>query len=107
MALHVCLFIIFGTVGQLFIFYTVKNFGAVVFSIIMSLRILFSALLSCYVYSHSISELGVLGIIIVFGSISYRIHRKMKGQQLIRWKDPSSEDTKGLILKEWHEHIDG
>ena len=70
-ALHLLVFVICSIVGQLFIFYTVKNFGAVVFSIIMSIRILFSTLLSCFVYSHPITEMGVLGILIVFGAIAY------------------------------------
>ena len=77
MFLHLLIFCICSTVGQLFIFYTVKNFGAVVFAIIMSIRILFSTILSCVVYSHPINELGFLGILIVFGAISYRISRKV------------------------------
>eukprot|EP01041_Mallomonas_annulata_P006803 gene6803-13775_t len=36
MMIHLILFCIFATVGQLFIFYTVKQFGAVVFSVFMS-----------------------------------------------------------------------
>ena len=74
--IHLFLFCVFSTIGQLFIFYTVQNFGAVVFSIIMSIRILCSTLLSCFVYSHPITELGYVGILIVFGTIAYRIHRK-------------------------------
>jgi len=58
---HLCLFCLFATVGQVFIFYTVKHFGAVVFSIIMSMRILASTVLSCLVYNHPITELGIVG----------------------------------------------
>jgi adenosine 3'-phospho 5'-phosphosulfate transporter B2 len=101
--LHLVLFCICSTVGQLFIFYTVKNFGAVVFSIIMSMRILFSTLLSCFVYSHPIKELGFLGIAIVFAAIFYRIRRKTDGKPLIRWRD--NEEAK-IIFHEWHEHLD-
>ena len=61
MGFHVVLFCLAATIGQLFIFYTVKHFGAVVFSIIMSMRILMSTVLSCLVYSHPITELGFLG----------------------------------------------
>lgn len=104
MILHLIIFCICSTVGQLFIFYTVKSFGAVVFAVIMSLRILFSTILSCIVYSHPISELGLIGIIIVFGANAYRIHQKMRGQPLIRWKEESEQS--GQIFKEWHEHLD-
>ena len=100
---HLVLFCICSTVGQLFIFYTVKNFGAVVFSIIMSMRILFSTILSCFVYSHPIKELGFLGIAIVFGAIFYRIRRKTEGKSLIRWRE--NEEAK-VIFHEWHEHLD-
>ena len=100
---HLVIFCICSTVGQLFIFYTVKNFGAVVFSIIMSMRILFSTLLSCFVYSHQIKELGFLGIAIVFAAIFYRIRRKTEGKALIRWRE--NEEAK-VIFHEWHEHLD-
>ena len=102
--IHLIIFCITSTVGQLFIFYTVKNFGAVVFSIIMSLRILFSTILSCVIYSHPITELGFLGIAIVFGAITYRIRRKTEGKPLIRWRE--TEDGKRDIMHEWHEHLD-
>lgn len=101
--IHLVIFCICSTVGQMFIFYTVKNFGAVVFSIIMSMRILFSTLLSCFVYSHQIKELGFLGIAIVFGAIFYRIRMKTDGNPLIRWRE--SEEAK-VIFHEWHEHLD-
>ena len=104
MLLHLAVFCVCSTVGQLFIFYTVKSFGAVVFAIIMSLRILFSTILSCVVYSHPIQELGLIGLLIVFGANAYRIKMKMKGQPLIRWKEDSEQS--GQIFKEWHEHLD-
>ena len=64
--LHLIGFCIFSTVGQVFIFYTVQKFGAVVFSIIMAIRILLSVLLSCIVYDHPVNELGVMGMDICF-----------------------------------------
>ena len=104
-SLHMAIFTICSTVGQLYIFYTVKNFGAVVFSIIMSMRILFSVLLSCLVYSHPVTELGVIGIMVVFGAITYRIMRKTEGTSLLRWKNEEKEEARE-VLKEWHEHLD-
>ena len=105
--LHLVLFIVFSTVGQIFIFYTVKNFGAVVFSIIMSVRILLSTLISCFVYSHPITELGFVGIILVFGSIAYRIRRKTEGKAIIRWKESIKPQVPARkVFSEWHEHLD-
>ena len=104
-SLHMLIFTICSTVGQLYIFYTVKNFGAVVFSIIMSMRILLSVLLSCLVYSHPVTELGVVGIVVVFGAITYRIMRKTEGKALLRWKNEEKESARN-VLKEWHEHLD-
>ena len=104
---HLLLFIVFSTLGQLLIFYTVKNFGAVVFSIIMVVRILLSTLISCFVYSHPVTELGFVGIFIVFGSIAYRIRRKTEGKTLIRWKkDPMKTVEARKVFSEWHEHLD-
>lgn len=105
--LHLILFIVFSTVGQIFIFYTVKNFGAVVFSIIMSVRILLSTLISCFVYSHPVTELGVVGIILVFGSVAYRIRRKTEGKAIIRWKETVKSTVQARkVFSEWHEHLD-
>jgi hypothetical protein len=70
---------------------------------IMSMRILFSTLLSCFVYSHPITELGFLGMSIVFGAITYRIRHKSAGKQLIRWRDNEEAKT---VFAEWHEHLD-
>lgn len=81
----------------------VKSFGALVFAIIMSIRILVSTVVSCAVYSHPITEMGWLGIIIVSCAVTYRIKRKMEGQPLLRWKDTGNS---GIVLKEWHEHLD-
>lgn len=103
--LHLLMFCICSTVGQLFIFYTVKEFGAVVLSIIMSIRILFSTLLSCFVYSHPITELGFVGILIVFGAIGYRIRRKTYGKPLIRWRETKHLRAK-QVISALHEHLD-
>jgi solute carrier family 35 (adenosine 3'-phospho 5'-phosphosulfate transporter), member B2 len=102
---HMVVFTLCSTIGQLYIFYTVKNFGAVVFSIIMSLRILTSILLSCFVYSHPVTELGFIGMTIVFGSITYRIMRKSEGKSLLRWKHEGIDEAKNTV-HEWHEHLD-
>ena len=120
MVAHLLLFCLVATIGQLFIFYTVKHFGAVVFSIIMSFRVLFSTLLSCFVYSHPITEMGFLGLfcfvfifslsfiefvgmLLVFGAMFYRIKRKTDGGELLKWRE---NEQARVIFHEWHEHVD-
>lgn len=63
-----------SAIGQLFIFYTIATFGAVVFTIIMTLRQAIAILLSCLIYKHNISFFGVLGVFIVFLAIFLRVY---------------------------------
>ncbi|KAL3923577.1 MAG: hypothetical protein SGILL_001578 [Bacillariaceae sp.] len=103
--LHFFMFSICSTIGQLFIFYTIKNFGAVVFTLIMTTRILLSIALSCILYGHPITGVGFLGLMLVMGAVLYRIKKKAEGQQLIKWQ--GMEDDKGKeLVQEWHEHLD-
>jgi adenosine 3'-phospho 5'-phosphosulfate transporter B2 len=103
--LHFFMFSICSTIGQLFIFYTIKNFGAVVFTLIMTTRILLSIALSCFLYGHEVSGMGFLGLMAVFGAVLYRIKRKAEGAQLIKWQGIDDEKA-GELVQEWHEHLD-
>lgn len=60
--------------GQLFIFNTLSTFGPLVFAIISTIRQGFSVLLSCIIYEHHVGFTGILGIILVFISISLRLY---------------------------------
>jgi adenosine 3'-phospho 5'-phosphosulfate transporter B2 len=64
-----------SAVGQLFIFYSVKEFGPVVFTIMMTLRQILSLFLSCLLFGHSVHLLGALGTTLVFLVIFNRIRR--------------------------------
>lgn len=61
--------------GQLFIFYTVKEFGPVVFTIMMTTRQIVSLFLSCLLFSHPMQLLGWMGAILVFLVVFNRIRR--------------------------------
>jgi solute carrier family 35 (adenosine 3'-phospho 5'-phosphosulfate transporter), member B2 len=71
---HVLALSVASAVGQLFIFYTIAQFGAVTFTIIMTIRQGLAILLSCLVYSHSVSMIGIGGIFIVFAAVFARIY---------------------------------
>ena len=67
--------------GQLFIFATISNFGAVVFTIIMTVRQGLSILLSCLLYDHPLSGLGILGTAAVFLAIFLRTYYSHQHQK--------------------------
>ena len=62
--------------GQLCIFYTIKEFGPIVFTVIMTTRQMFSICISAVVFGHSISVIAFLGAVVVFGVLFYQIRRK-------------------------------
>jgi adenosine 3'-phospho 5'-phosphosulfate transporter B2 len=104
--LHFFLFSICSTVGQLFIFYTIRNFGAVVFTLIMTTRILLSIALSCVLYGHQVSATGFFGLMLVLAAVIYRIRRKAQGQQLLKWQGMEDDAKAHDLVQEWHEHVD-
>ncbi len=62
--------------GQLFIFYTIKEFGPVIFTIIMTIRQILSLLLSCFLYGHSLLIMSWMCAAFVFVVVGNRIYRK-------------------------------
>ena len=62
--------------GQLFIFYTIKKFGPIVFTIMMTTRQMLSLTVSCVVFGHKLGGGAVLGTCVVFGVLFYRTKRK-------------------------------
>ena len=62
--------------GQLCIFYTIKEFGPIVFTIIMTTRQMFSICISAVVFGHYISPLAACGAVLVFAVLFYQIQRK-------------------------------
>ena len=73
---HIVMLSVCGATGQLFIFYTIKRFGPLVFTMIMTTRQLVSIILSCFIYSHTINSQGYVGAAIVFAALGYRIKRR-------------------------------
>jgi len=63
-------------VGQLFIFYTISNFGAVVFAVAMTTRLICSVLLSIVAFHHRINPMGGVGMTITFFALAWRVKMK-------------------------------
>lgn len=55
---------------------TIDEFGPVVLSIMMTLRQIFSLILSSFYFQHQISILGVFGLVLVFSAILGDTYRK-------------------------------
>jgi solute carrier family 35 (adenosine 3'-phospho 5'-phosphosulfate transporter), member B2 len=70
---HIALLSVMSAIGQLFIYYTIAEFGAVTFTIIMTVRQGFAILLSCIFYGHSVKLHGIVGVIVCFTAIFVRI----------------------------------
>eukprot|EP00640_Fibrocapsa_japonica_P000117 CAMPEP_0113943626 /NCGR_PEP_ID=MMETSP1339-20121228/26935_1 /TAXON_ID=94617 /ORGANISM="Fibrocapsa japonica" /LENGTH=377 /DNA_ID=CAMNT_0000948561 /DNA_START=119 /DNA_END=1252 /DNA_ORIENTATION=+ /assembly_acc=CAM_ASM_000762 len=75
--------------GQLFIYYTIKKFGPIVFTIIMTTRQMLSMVISCIVYDHPMSLPSVFGALIVFTTIGYRIRRQYNAKKKPANNQPS------------------
>ena len=61
-----------STTGQLFILFTIKKFGALLFATIMTTRQFLSILLSCILFFHPLTLGQWAGTVMVFGSLYYK-----------------------------------
>lgn len=79
---HVMLISICSATGQLFIFYTISQFGAVVFTIIMTTRQAIAIFLSCIIYGHPVSIAGFFGIAVVFVALFLKVYAQAKKKSI-------------------------
>ena len=70
--------------GQLCIFYTIKEFGPIAFTIIMTTRQMLSICISAIVFDHPISGVAVLGAAVVFSVLFLQIRSKYQARKLRR-----------------------
>jgi adenosine 3'-phospho 5'-phosphosulfate transporter B2 len=61
-----------ATFGQMVIYYTIKEFGALVFSTVMVTRQVVSIVLSCILYLHPLTMWQWVGFVMVFGTLYYK-----------------------------------
>ena len=66
--------------GQLFIYTTIKEFGPIVFTVIMTTRQMISICISSMIFGHKMTLLALCGALIVFGVLFYQIRRKYKAK---------------------------
>lgn len=67
-----------SSIGQLFVYYTIKQFGSVVFATIMTLRQFLAILLSCSIYGHQLTIGSSAGLILVFMVITFQVWHKSR-----------------------------
>mmetsp|Transcript_10348 Transcript_10348/g.26543 ORF Transcript_10348/g.26543 Transcript_10348/m.26543 type:complete len:354 (-) Transcript_10348:310-1371(-) len=70
-----------ATTGQLFISYTIRSYGALIFATVMTTRQFLSILLSSVLFLHPLSAGQWLGTFTVFGALYYKAatHKKESG----------------------------
>jgi len=67
--------------GQLFIYTTIKEFGPIVFTVIMTTRQMISICISSIIFGHTMGVISLCGAMIVFGVLFYQIRRKYNARQ--------------------------
>ena len=79
---HAVLLSVCSAVGQLFIYFTIKEFGPLVFTLIMTTRQALSILLSCIVYGHPLDIQAMLGVGLVFVALFLRVYLNQRQKKL-------------------------
>lgn len=76
----ILLFSLVSAIGQNFIFYTVRNFNALIVTTITTTRKMFTVLLSIFVYNHAMVARQWLGLILVFLAITSEAVAKQRAK---------------------------
>nr|XP_057947593.1 adenosine 3'-phospho 5'-phosphosulfate transporter 1 [Doryrhamphus excisus] len=92
-AFHAVLLSVCSACGQLFIFYTINQFGAAVFTIIMTLRQAIAILLSCFLYGHTVTVVGGFGVAIVFLALFLRVYARSRMKSSRRVAQPPAQNV--------------
>jgi len=78
---HIFLMAVCSAIGQLFIFYTIKAFGPLVFATIQTVRQFLSVILSIAIFAHPINAGECAGIFVVFITLSSQIALKANARR--------------------------
>jgi len=78
LALAIFLLSLTSAIGNCFIFYTIRHFGPVVFSMIATVRQLLSIIISIDAFDHEINAMQWFGIVMVFSAIFAPLPPKLR-----------------------------
>ena len=86
-----------ATIGQLFIFHTIKTFGALLFATVMTTRQFLSILLSCFIYGHLLSLGQSMATLVIFGTLYYKnlSSQKKESKPLPTTQEPEKQPLVG------------
>jgi len=88
---------VFGTLGQIFIFYTITNFSALILSIVTTTRKFFTVLFSIVLYGHNLNTFQWLSVGLVFIGVFVEM---LGGKGHGHGKSSKTEEVKPQIEKE-------
>ena len=90
--LHLVVLSLASTITQYMINYTVKSHGPVFFTLVITVRQAISVVVSAKLYNHHFSNLAVVAVIILFGTVASRAvrpfvdsHTEMAERQEVHW----------------------
>lgn len=89
-----------STTGQLAIYYTIKRFGPVAFTVIMITRQMFSIVLSNYLFGHAMGVQAYLGAALVFIVLLYSAYRQLPSPASSTTATPVSSLQPSLVVLE-------
>jgi solute carrier family 35 (adenosine 3'-phospho 5'-phosphosulfate transporter), member B2 len=92
---NIMLLSVAATVGQLFIFHTIKTFGALLFATVMTTRQFLSILLSCFIYGHLLTVGQSMSTLVIFGTLYYK---NLSSQKKEAKPLPTSQDQEKVPL---------
>ena len=72
--IHCFILSLTSAIGQIFIYFTIKKFGAVSFVMIMTVKQILSISTNCMIYGHVFDTQAIIGIVIVFTTLGYRAY---------------------------------
>lgn len=93
---HAVILSLCSACGQLFIFYTIEKFGPVTFTIIMTLRQAFAILLSCIIYGHPLTFIGIIGILVVFAALFLRIYANQRARAIKAAREAAERNSSNV-----------
>jgi adenosine 3'-phospho 5'-phosphosulfate transporter B2 len=101
---HICIMAVCSAVGQLFIFYTIKRYGPLVFATIQTVRQFLSVVLSIVFFSHPLNGTMAAGIAVVFLALGAQIADKWRSRP--KRPNPPTPPNEAEQMREMASHSD-